>query len=107
MKVAAARQVIEDVLSQNRGAPCVTSSFQAECVALVDMVVEQRPDIPVLFLDTGYHFQETYTYRDSIAAQLKLNLINLQPRLTVAEQEQQFGILYESAPDRCCGIRKV
>jgi phosphoadenosine phosphosulfate reductase len=89
------------------GAACVTSSFQTECMVLVHLVTRQRPNIPVLFLDTGYHFAETYAYRDRMAAQFNLNLVNLQPRMTVAHQEGQFGILYESAPDRCCGIRKV
>jgi phosphoadenosine phosphosulfate reductase len=36
-----------------------------------------------------------------------LNLVNLLPRMTVAQQESKFGILYQSAPDRCCGMRKV
>jgi phosphoadenosine phosphosulfate reductase len=76
-------------------------------MALVHMVTRQRPNIPVLFLETGYHFAETYEYRDRMAALLRLNLINLEPRLTVPEQENQFGILYQSAPDRCCGMRKV
>jgi phosphoadenosine phosphosulfate reductase len=89
------------------GAECVTCSFQAECVALVHMLVARRPDIPVLFLDTGYHFPATYEYRDRIAAQWKLNLVNLLPKLTVPQQESQFGILYQSQPDRCCGMRKV
>ncbi len=70
-------------------------------------VVGRRPDIPVLFLDTGYHFPETYEYRDRIASEWNLNLINLLPKLTVPEQESQFGILYQSAPDRCCAMRKV
>jgi len=87
--------------------PCVTSSFQAECVALVHMLAARRPEIPVLFLDTGYHFAETYAYRDRIVAELGLNLVNLLPRLTVPEQEGQFGILYETAPGRCCEMRKV
>lgn len=66
-----------------------------------------RPGIPVLFLDTGYHFAETYVYRDRIAERLGLNLVNLLPRLSVQEQESEFGILYRSAPDRCCAMRKV
>jgi phosphoadenosine phosphosulfate reductase len=85
----------------------VTSSFQAECVAIVHMLIARRPKIPVLFLDTGYHFPETYSYRDQIAERFQLNLINIKPKLTVVEQESQFGVLYESAPDRCCGMRKV
>lgn len=106
-RVREAKRVIETVLNERGGEACVTSSFQAECVALVHMVTEQRPEIPVLFLDTGYHFAETYAYRDRMSERLHLNVVNLRPHLTVPEQEQQFGILYQSAPDRCCGIRKV
>ena len=105
-KALAARRVIEEALA-GPGEPCVTSSFQAECVALVHMVAARRPEIPVLFLDTGYHFAETYAYRDRIAAQLGLNVVNLLPRLSVPEQEGQFGILYQTAPGRCCEMRKV
>ena len=76
-------------------------------MVLVDLLIAQEPDIPVLFLETGYHFPETYAYRDQMAERMRLNLINLTATLTVAQQESQFGILYESAPDRCCGMRKV
>lgn len=107
MKIEAAEKLIAGVLAGHPGPACVTCSFQTECMVLVHLVTRQVPDIPVLFLDTGYHFPETYEYRDRMAAQLHLNLVNLQPRMTVAEQEGQFGILYQSAPDRCCGMRKV
>ena len=105
-KTTAARGLIREILAQP-GAVCVTSSFQAECMVLVDLVTAERPDTPVLFLDTGYHFPETYAYRDDMTARMKLNLKNLVPKLTVIQQEREFGILYEGAPDRCCGMRKV
>src|ERR1044071_1478856 len=101
-----ARTLISEVLA-DRAPACVTSSFQAEDMVLVHLVREQQPEIPVLFLDTGYHFKETYEYRDRMAAEWGLNLVNLLPRQTGAEQEGQFGILYQSAPDQCCGFRKV
>jgi phosphoadenosine phosphosulfate reductase len=65
------------------------------------------PDLPVLFLDTGYHFPQTYEYRDRIAREWSLNLVNVLPMQTVAEQESAFGILYRSEPTRCCQLRKV
>jgi phosphoadenosine phosphosulfate reductase len=86
---------------------CVTSSFQAEDMVVVHMVRESLPKAPVIFLDTGYHFAETYEYRDRLAREWDLNLVNVLPQLTVAEQESQFGILNQTAPDRCCGMRKV
>ena len=89
------------------GEVCLTCSFQAEDVLLLHLAMELRPDIPVLFLDTGYHFRETYAYRDRIAAAWQLNLINLLPRQTIVEQETEFGKLYTTEPNRCCGFRKV
>lgn len=86
---------------------CLTCSFQAEDVLLLHLVRELRPEIPVFFLDTGYHFAETYAYRDRITADWKLNLINLLPARTVVEQELEHGLLYQTAPDRCCALRKV
>ena len=86
---------------------CVTSSFQAEDVVVLHMVRALLPRVPVIFLETGYHFEETLAYRDRIAAEWGLNLINVEAEMSVAEQESKFGILNQSAPDRCCGIRKV
>ncbi|WP_348263396.1 phosphoadenylyl-sulfate reductase [Telmatobacter sp. DSM 110680] len=86
---------------------CITSSFQAEDVAVLHMVLQHQPQIPVIFLETGYHFPETLAYRDRIAAEWNLNLVNVEAEQSVAEQESQFGILNQTAPDRCCGLRKV
>lgn len=104
--VEAARELIRAELAGS-GMFCVTSSFQAECVALVHLITRERPEVPVLFLDTGYHFAETYAYRDEMARRLSLNVINLAPKTTVAEQEAEHGLLYQTAPNRCCGFRKV
>jgi len=86
---------------------CLTCSFQAEDVLLTKLAIALDPAIPILFLDTGYHFRETYAYRDRIAAEWQLNLINLLPEKTVPEQEAEHGLLYQSAPDQCCKLRKV
>ena len=86
---------------------CLTCSFQAEDVLLLKLAMELRPEIPVLFLDTGYHFQETIEYRDRIAREWKLNLTNLLPKNTVAQQEAEFGMLHGTDPNRCCALRKV
>jgi phosphoadenosine phosphosulfate reductase len=89
------------------GDVCLTCSFQAEDVLLTKLAVALDPSIPILFLDTGYHFRETYEYRDRIASEWRLNLINLLPEKTVAEQEAEHGLLYQSGPDQCCKLRKV
>jgi phosphoadenosine phosphosulfate reductase len=86
---------------------CITCSFQAEDVVVLHQAIQHKPNIPVLFLETGYHFPETLAYRDQMAARWNLNLQNLSAKQSVAEQESQFGILNQTAPDRCRGFRKV
>ena len=105
-KIQDARQLITAELAKNRAA-CITSSFQAECVVLVHMLKEQRPNIPVLFLETGYHFPETLAYRDQMTRDWNLNLVNLEAKQSVKEQESLFGILNQTEPSKCCGLRKV
>jgi phosphoadenosine phosphosulfate reductase len=91
----------------DKGDVCVTCSFQAEDMLLTRLALDLDPNVPVLFLDTGYHFAETYEYRDRMAREWKMNLFNLLPEQTVAQQESQFGILNQTAPDQCCKLRKV
>jgi phosphoadenosine phosphosulfate reductase len=105
-KIQDARQLITAELAKNRPA-CITSSFQAECVVLVHMLKEQRPGIPVLFLETGYHFPETLAYRDQMTRDWNLNLVNLEAKQSVKDQEALFGILNQTEPSKCCGLRKV
>jgi phosphoadenosine phosphosulfate reductase len=81
-------------------APCVTSSFQAEDVVLVDLIRQVQPDIPVLFLETFHHFAETLTYRDEMAERLKLNLVVLRA------PEPAVG-LWQTSTDDCCARHKV
>ena len=80
--------------------PCVTSSFQAECVVLVHMLREIAPDIPVLFLDTVHHFPQTIAYRDELAERWGLNLV------TLRAAEPQPG-LWQQDTKACCGRHKV
>lgn len=96
-----------DAAIRGRNDVCLTCSFQAEDVLLTKLALEFDAHLPILFLDTGYHFPETYAYRDRIARAWNLNLINLLPDKTVAEQEAERGLLYQSAPDQCCKLRKV
>ncbi|PYP89227.1 MAG: phosphoadenylyl-sulfate reductase [Candidatus Angelobacter sp. Gp1-AA117] len=102
-----AELLMDAVLEQNPGRACITCSFQAEDMVLLDFVRRRVADIPVLFLDTGYHFSETYAYRDRMAAAWNLNLINLLPAISVTEQERSFGRLFTLDSTRCCQIRKV
>jgi phosphoadenosine phosphosulfate reductase len=105
-KTDAARAAVTEALA-GQTSVCLTCSFQTEDMVALHLVRERLPDVPVLFLETGYHFAEVYEYRDAMTARYGLNLVNVMPEHTVAEQEAQFGILYQTQPDQCCKFRKV
>ena len=76
--------------------------------ALPHLVAEQLPGVDVLFLDTGYHFTETYATRDEVARALDVRIVDITPEQTVAEQNAEFGAkLFERDPGLCCARRKV
>src|SRR5207249_8131789 len=78
---------------------CLTSSFQAEDMAVLHILRKRIPDVPVLFLETGYHFPQTYEYRDRMTKEWSLRLLNVLPSRTVPEQESAFGILYQRSEE--------
>ena len=94
------RELVARVLA-DAAAPCITSSFQAECVVLTDIVREVRPDIPVLFLDTFHHFPQTLEYRDMMTERYGLNLVILQAK------EPKVGLWQSESSTACCQRHKV
>lgn len=75
---------------------------------LAHMASRIRPGVPVVFLDTGYHFAETLGTADAVAATLPVKLVRVRPAKTVAEQDASFGKdLFARDPDMCCRLRKV
>ena len=87
---------------------CITSSFQTHSLPLLHICKTAIPDIPVLFIDTGYHFAETYAFRDKLVREWDLNLINLRAKSTKFQQRDAQGqFLYSSRPEYCCHINKV
>jgi phosphoadenosine phosphosulfate reductase len=85
---------------------CITSSMTD--AVIIHLASQQLPGIDVLFLDTGYHFPETIGTRDAVAAVYPVNVVNVTPPTTVAEQDAGLGPrLYSRNPDLCCYLRKV
>src|SRR5947208_16866770 len=74
---------------------CLTSSFQAEDMAVLHILRKRIPDVSVLFLDTGYHFPQTYEYRDRMTKEWALRLLNVPPSRTVSQHMSAFCILYQ------------
>ncbi len=89
------------------GEAALVSSFGAESAVLLHLVTRHAPDMPVLFLDTGKHFEETLAYRDVLAKQLGLNLIILTPDPADMSAHDGTGLRWSYDPDGCCAMRKV
>jgi phosphoadenosine phosphosulfate reductase len=84
----------------------VATSMQDAVV--IDLASKMRPDIDVVFLDTGYHFAETIGMRDAVRASYPARLLTVTPAQSVEEQDAAHGPnLYERNPDLCCFLRKV
>src|SRR3984885_12573910 len=91
------------------GATCnyVVASNMQDAV-LVDLAAKVRPGVPVMFLDTGYHFVETIGTRDAIESVYDIRVVNVNPEQTVAEQDKLLGKdLFARDPGECCQRRKV
>lgn len=85
---------------------CMTSSM-ADAL-MVDLASRQVPGIDVIFLDTGYHFAETIGTRDAVDSIYDINLVTVEPKRTVPEQDAALGPrLFGRNPGICCHLRKV
>lgn len=74
----------------------VSSSFGAQAAVMLHLLSSQRPDIPVIVIDTGYLFPETYRFIDDLTQSLHLNLQVFRPEVSSAWQEARFGKRWES-----------
>lgn len=83
-------------------------SFGAEDVVLVDMLQKISPRTDIFYLDTDFHFKETYETRDALVNHYELDFVRVAPVMTPEEQAQKFGDeLWKTDPNACCNIRKV
>lgn len=77
----------------------LTSSFGAQSAVMLHLVTQQRPDIPVVLVDTGYLFDETYRFVDELTERLSLNLHVYRNPISPAWQEVRYGRLWEQGVD--------
>ncbi len=86
----------------------IGSSFGKDSLVILDLTRRLRPDIPILFLETGYHFAETLQFRDHLRVAGGMNIVDVRPDITVPEQDAEYGAqLFARSPDQCCEMRKV
>jgi len=101
---------IRAVLDTLPGPHVLSSSFGAQAAVLLHLVTRQAPDIPVVLIDTGYLFPETYRFVDTLTMDLGLNLKVFQAEISPAWVEARYGRLWEQGVDgieRYNALRKV
>mgnify|MGYP001389066563 CR=1 FL=1 len=110
MNLLRAEQRVAWVLDNFPGRVVLTSSFGAQAAVCLHMVTRQQPDIPVVLVDTGYLFPETYRFIDELSERLTLNLHIYRPTHSAAWQEARYGKLWEQGLEgieRYNGLNKV
>lgn len=90
------------------GRIALVSSFGNEAAVLLALVAEVEPALPIIFLDTGKHFDETLGYRDLLIDRLDLKDVrSVGPEAGLIERDDRDGLLWRCDPDACCFTRKV
>jgi phosphoadenosine phosphosulfate reductase len=102
-------QIIERAVRDHfAGEIAAVSSFGADSAVLLNMIAGIDRNLPVLFLDTGKHFEETLSYRDALIADFGLSDVRvLMPDEAALERLDPDGKLHLASTDACCEIRKV
>lgn len=90
-----AEQRVEWALNNLPATHILSSSFGIQAAVCLHLLSQQQPDIPVVLVDTGYLFPETYQFIDALSQRLALNLKVYRSQLTPAWQEARYGKLWE------------
>jgi phosphoadenosine phosphosulfate reductase len=109
LRDASPTQIIASALQTvGRERLALVSSFGTESAALLKLMADVDPAIPVIFLDTGWLFEETLAYRDTLIGRLGLRDVrSIKPLDETLSREDPDRELWFSDPDACCRIRKV
>lgn len=91
---------LERLSAEFRGKLLLSSSFGLQAAVLLHMVRQHAPEIPIIFIDTGYHFPETYRYMEQLCDQLDIEVDTFVPKVSAARQEALWGKLWEQGPER-------
>ncbi len=85
-----------------------TSSFQSHSIVLLHILSKIDNSIPIVFINTGYHFPETIKFRDEVAEAFGLNIVDLRSDVPMNMQRDNNGkFFFTSDPDYCCSINKT
>jgi phosphoadenosine phosphosulfate reductase len=99
LEKASAEDRIKWAVEQHGDGLVMTTSFGIQAAVMLHLVTRVAPKIPVIFIDTGYLFPETYTFARDLTEKLGLNLKKYVPAMTGAEQEALYGKQWEQGID--------
>jgi len=110
LETQSAEQRVAWALANGQEGHALSSSFGAQSAVALHLLTRQKPDIPVILVDTGYLFPETYRFADELVERLKLNLKVVRPLVSRAWMEARHGRLWEQGVvgiDQYNSLRKV
>lgn len=110
LSLRSAEERIAWALENTAGEHALSSSFGAQSAVSLHLVTQQQPGIPVILIDTGYLFPETYRFVDTLSEKLALNLKVYRPQIGIAWMEARLGRIWEQGVDgidRYNRLRKV
>jgi phosphoadenosine phosphosulfate reductase len=85
-----------------------SSSFQTHSLPMLHIIGKVAPETPIYFIQTGFHFPETLSFRDKIAKEFGLNVLNIESQVPKVQQRNSIGNFYfTSDPDYCCFLNKT
>ncbi|WP_424961596.1 phosphoadenylyl-sulfate reductase [Ekhidna sp.] len=107
MEIPEIRKKIEQYQSEGKRL-FTTSSFQTHSIPMLHILSKIDSSIPVYFINTGYLFPETISFRDEVAEQLGLRIVDLKPNTPKYMQREANGkLLFTTDPDHCCYLNKT
>jgi phosphoadenosine phosphosulfate reductase len=108
LESATAEEIVAWAVERHWPNVAMSSSFQGQSLPLLHIVSRVAPQLPVIFLDTGYHFPETLAFRDQLVEKWGLNLRVVRAAVERDEFVRTHGEdLYRRDPNLCCWVNKV
>ncbi|MET0546516.1 MAG: phosphoadenylyl-sulfate reductase [Caulobacterales bacterium] len=105
---ATPREILRAAIEEFDGGLAAVSSFGAEAAITLHLLSELKPDMPIIFLETGMHFAQTLEYRDELIERFKLTDVrNITPDEADRTAEDPKNLLWRTNPDACCAFRKT
>lgn len=106
-KIDRIEQQLDRLESENKSL-FASSSFQTHSLPMLHILSKLKADLPIYFIQTGFHFPETLAFRDEVAKSFGLNVLNVESSVPKSQQRNSRGNLYfTSDPDYCCFLNKT